>query len=318
MNNLRKVPSSRKVQELHLSGALVNLGLAEDVLYANANEDVLTFNIEDDSENFSLNATLDGDNLYADWNHLRCPDPKHFQYLQADRLNSCSLFPVPQVQHLLSNSIGNRGEFAAYHLHESGQAKILHGNACGANLLAANAAGDSTTLQIQTEGWLSQLGSSVRIETERPAGTDTVVLRFAFPDISGNYYRPSNVGFGLTYALPIFVAGLRAVPGALLIVENPEAHLHPKGQALMGEFLARAAACGIQVIIETHSDHVLNGIRVAVKRAQISPDDVQINFFHQQAGQSIVSVPKIDKDGHIDEWPEDFFDEWDKQLSELL
>lgn len=303
---------------LFLAGELVNLGLPEDVLCSNADDDAFSIAIERDDASFSLKATLDGNALYAAWDIMLCPDTAHFHYLHADRLCPRTLFPMPKAGQLSFNAIGNKGEFAAYYLHAFGQTRIVHADASGPNLLAPDAAGDSTTLQIQTEAWLSQLGSPVRIQTERPSGTDAVVLRFSFPDISRSYYRPTNVGFGLTYALPVFVAALRAPVGSLLIVENPEAHLHPRGQALMGHFLARAAACGVQVVIETHSDHVLNGIRVAVKQGAVAHDRVQINFFHQQDGASCVCAPKIDKDGHIDLWPEDFFDEWDKQLSELL
>lgn len=303
---------------LHLSGALVNLGLPEDVLHSNADDDAFVIAMEQDEATFSLKAVLDGDALNAVWNLMACPEPGCFQYLHADRLCPQTIFPIPKAGQLSSNAIGNKGEFAAYHLYAFGQTKILHADASGPNLLAPEVAGNSTTLQMQTEAWLSQLGAPVRIQTVRPAGTDAVVLRFAFPDISRGYYRPTNVGFGLTYALPVFVAALRAPVGSLLIVENPEAHLHPRGQALMGHFLARAAACGVQVVIETHSDHVLNGIRVAVKQAAISHEDVQINFFHQHDGASRVCAPHIDRNGHIDQWPEDFFDEWDKQLSELL
>lgn len=307
------------VKKLQLAGALVNLGLPEDALCSNADDDAFTIAIEQDSVPFSLKATLDGDELLAAWDQdLTYIDPAYFQYLHADRLCPQTLFPMPKAGQLSFNPIGNKGEFAAYHLHTFGQTKIVHADTSGPNLLAPDAAGDSTSLHIQTEAWLSQLGAPVRIQTERPSGTDAVVLRFSFPDISRSYYRPTNVGFGLTYALPVFVAALRAPVGSLLIVENPEAHLHPRGQALMGHFLARAAACGVQVIIETHSDHVLNGIRVAVKQGAIAHGNVQINFFHQQDGTSCVSTPHIDKDGHLDLWPEDFFDEWDKQLSELL
>ncbi len=307
------------VKRLQLAGNLVNLGLPEDVLYSNADDDAFTIAIEQESVPFSIKATLDGEELLAAWDQdLTYINPAYFQYLHADRLCPQTLFPMPKDGQLSFNPIGNKGEFAAYHLHAFGQTKIVHADASGSNLLVPDAAGDSTTLQIQTEAWLSRLGSPVRIQTERPSGTDAVVLRFSFPDISRSYYRPTNVGFGLTYALPVFVAALRAPVGSLLIVENPEAHLHPKGQALMGHFLARAAACGVQVIIETHSDHVLNGIRVAVKQGDITHENVQINFFHQQDGASCVNTPSIDKDGHIDLWPENFFDEWDKQLSELL
>lgn len=80
-----------------------------------------------------------------------------------------------------------------------------------------------------------------------------------------DFHRPMNVGFGLTQILPIIISCLTAQQGIFLIIENPEVHLHPKGQAMMGEFLAEVANNGVQIIIESHSDHVLNGIRRAVK-----------------------------------------------------
>src|SRR5438046_1441121 len=83
--------------------------------------------------------------------------------------------------------------------------------------------------------------------------------------VASSEYRPTNVGFGITYALPIVVSILSARPGSLVIIENPEAHLHPRGQVRMGELLSLASTAGIQVLIETHSDHVLNGIRLAVR-----------------------------------------------------
>ena len=315
---LSKLSNAYEEKSLQLAGGLVNLGLPEDILHSNADDDSFEVRIEQDRAIFSLKGVLNGSELNVVWDFASLPDTASFQYLHAERLCPTTLFPIPEAGQLAFNAIGNKGEFAAYHLYAFGQTKILHADSSGPNLLAPEAAGNSTTLQMQTEAWLSQLGAPVRIQTERPSGTDTVVMRFSFPDISRSYYRPTNVGFGLTYALPIFIAALRAPVGSLLIVENPEAHLHPKGQALMGHFLARAAACGVQIVIETHSDHVLNGIRVAVKQGLVGHEDVQINFFHQHDGASCVYTPQIDRDGHIDQWPEDFFDEWDKQLSELL
>jgi len=106
----------------------------------------------------------------------------------------------------------------------------------------------------------------------------------------------------------------------LLLIENPEAHLHPRGQARIGELLALAASCGIQVVIETHSDHVLNGIRLLVHGGKLPPNELQLHFFQrrQQDGQSLVTSPHIDKNGRIDQWPDGFFDEWDKSLEALL
>ncbi|WRH65629.1 MAG: DUF3696 domain-containing protein [Planktothrix sp. GU0601_MAG3] len=99
-------------------------------------------------------------------------------------------------------------------------------------------------------------------------------------------------------------------PETLILIENPESHLHPKGQSHIGELLGIAASCGIQVVVETHSDHVLNGICLAVKRSEINYKDVQIHYFqreqrNEKMATEIIS-PNIDEDGRIDEWPEGF------------
>lgn len=78
----------------------------------------------------------------------------------------------------------------------------------------------------------------------------------------GLQQRPTNIGFGLTYVLPIVVACLSAKPGTLILLENPEAHPHPQGQTWMAYLASAAAASGVQIVMETHSDHVLNGLRL--------------------------------------------------------
>jgi len=132
-------------------------------------------------------------------------------------------------------------------------------------------------------------------------------------------HRAANVGFGLTYVLPILTAILSSAPGALLLIENPEAHLHPKGQSRMGELLARAASCGIQIIVETHSDHILNGIRLAVRNRKLASSDVQIHFFQRGEHDGVIDVStlRVDRNGSIDEWPDGFFDQSERDLMAL-
>jgi predicted ATPase len=131
-----------------------------------------------------------------------------------------------------------------------------------------------------------------------------------------DFHRPIHVGFGLTQILPIVVAALSANKGDILLIENPEVHLHPAGQALMGQFLADVARAGVQVVIETHSDHVLNGVRRSVKAGRLEPEKVAIHFFNPRSGNlpQVVS-PQLDKTGNIDTWPEGFFDQFDKDLN---
>ena len=84
----------------------------------------------------------------------------------------------------------------------------------------------------------------------------------------------------------------------------------------MGNFLADVARAGVQVIIETHSDHILNGIRRAVKSQKLSPEQLALHFFRPRAaGHAQAVSPQIDASGNIDFWPEGFFDQFDKDMN---
>jgi predicted ATPase len=142
----------------------------------------------------------------------------------------------------------------------------------------------------------------------------TLGLRMADQE---EFRRPQNVGYGITHILPILTACLTASPGSILLIENPEAHLHPSGQSLMGAFLAKTAANGVQVVVESHSDHILNGIRIAVKNELINQNDVAIHFFTSVLETQVMS-PLIDRNGNLDKWPQGFFDQIDIDTTTLL
>jgi len=137
---------------------------------------------------------------------------------------------------------------------------------------------------------------------------------------ASDFQRPQNVGFGLTQLFPVIVALLAAREDDIILVENPEVHLHPRAQQDIGLLIAQVASSGVQVIVETHSDHVLNGIRLAVKSKAIGNADVAIHFFGspQPSGEVTMSSPDIDADGRLSSWPEGFFDQFDQALSQLL
>ncbi|MGO4750016.1 DUF3696 domain-containing protein, partial [Streptomyces sp. 2MCAF27] len=151
-------------------------------------------------------------------------------------------------------------------------------------------------------------------------GADAVRLSYGFQGTLGptRRRRPSNVGFGLTYVLPIVVACLTARPDSLVLLENPEAHLHPQGQTQMATLAAAAAAQGAQVIIETHSDHVINGVRLAVKQGRITPRQAVFHYFRGDGTGVEVVSPRIDSDGMLDQWPTGFFDELENTLDQLI
>lgn len=178
--------------------------------------------------------------------------------------------------------------------------------------------GGVRTLRSQVERWCADIVREIRIVAEWPPGLTTSIIRFMEPGLVGSRIRPANIGFGVSYALPIIVAGLSAPEGGVLVVENPEAHLHPAGQSRIGRFLARVAGSGVQVIIETHSDHVLNGIRLsAAAESTTDPADAVVYFFGPgDTGDDPVRI-EMTSDGGLTEWPTGFFDQIERDLEGL-
>ncbi|MGA1130647.1 MAG: AAA family ATPase [Prochlorotrichaceae cyanobacterium] len=308
---------------LALNGELVNIGTAKDALFEGAIEDKIdlkitwtsqlealwSFNYNSSSDVLKLESLPVSANIYQTslFNNA-------FHYLTAERLGPRPFFETSDFQVQQRKQIGTRGEYAAHFLSVYGYDSIPHLSVLG------HPEADSSSLIEQVRAWMREISPGTRIETKLSPDMGLVNLQF-FYGLS-NPRRATNVGFGITYTLPILLAILSSLTGTLLIVENPEAHLHPKGQAMMGTLLALAASCGVQVLIETHSDHVLNGIRLAVHGGKIKPEEICFHFFQRiekdnQALAQVVS-PKIDRNGRIDRWPDGFFDEWDKSLDALL
>ena len=234
-------------------------------------------------------------------------------HLTAEREGPRDMYPLIEERWgaLRSSSrvIGARGEFAVSALFQEMDERVSDGLAL---------AGVSTTLARQVEARLSEFFPGCRIDLSRVQNANAVVLGIRTSEQTG-FLRPIHCGFGVTQILPIIVAVLSAsslLMNPLILIENPEVHLHPSGQALMGEFLAEAAHAGVQIIAETHSDHVLNGVRRAVKSKKAKADEVAIHFFQDRfRNKSQVLSPMLDSSGNIDVWPEGFFDQFDKDLS---
>lgn len=108
---------------------------------------------------------------------------------------------------------------------------------------------------------------------------------------------------------------------SVFLVENPEAHLHPKGQSHIGYFLAMMAFAGVQIIAETHSEHVLNGIRIAALKNKISPEEICIHFFsiNKEEGGIRHRVEQICLTDRMDleSWPDGFMDQEEEDLRTL-
>jgi predicted ATPase len=311
---------------LELNGSLVQMGTAQDVLYEDAQEDefeitikwtfgaTVTFVAKYDREADVLSASssaLTTDTFYA------TPFTDSFHYLKAERLGPRNTNVISDYQVRKHRQLGTAGEYAEHFLAVYGDEPLGHP-------LLSRQSSDDATLKSEIQAWLNEVSPGAQIHVEPHPEMDVVNLRYSFVtnEERSEKYRSTSVGFGITYVLPVLVAALSTSAGGLLLIENPEAHLHPRGQVRMGELLARTAAAGIQVIVETHSDHVLNGIRVAVHESLINPTDVAIHYFERCETNGRVHArvesPAIDRNGRLSSWPNGFFDEWEKTLEILL
>lgn len=175
-------------------------------------------------------------------------------------------------------------------------------------------------LSTQVEQWLRKISPNIKIKIE-PIGED-LKLRYRFNreenTITENM-TALNTGFGITYVLPILIAVLSASKGSIILIENPEAHIHPKGQSVLMELMAKAVSYGVQIIIETHSDHIINGSLVAVKNRIITPEHISIYYFERDENQhtAISHSLEISRNGHIKRPPKGFFDQIDIDLRTL-
>ena len=230
-------------------------------------------------------------------------------WLSAERAGPREVLPLlDQSDHWC---VGRHGELASGLLYWRGEVSDVRPDLC---LESA-----PPTLFNQVRARMQEFFPRCDLRVNLVEGASSVTLRFR-TNVKSSFHRPQNVGFGLTQLFPLIVAVLAAEDGDTILVENPEVHLHPKAQQNVGEFLAEASQTGVQIMVESHSDHVLNGIRLAVQRSTCSADDVAVHFFspNRESGKIEKVTPTIDRDGKLTSWPEGFFDQYDAALASLL
>lgn len=307
---------------VNLKGSYVNLGSIRDVLYEAAEDDSLSISITENGR--VIDYQFDCSDSYSDFLPLskrQTEVERHnifsnrFTYLSAYRIAPQSLYNITNNDVLEQHDFGANGEYAIQYLKEHTDDIVSCKNTISA----------TPSLGLEVQAWMNKISPGVSPIITINLQTRAAELNYEF--IQGKYktmtYKSMNVGFGITYVLPVIVSLLSANPGDLLLLENPEAHIHPKGQRYLGELIAKVAASGVQILLETHSDHVLNGVRLSARNHTIDVDDVTLTFFtvdYSSSGDYKRQIvwPKLLQNGQIDQWPDGFFDEWDNVLLELL
>ena len=239
-----------------------------------------------------------------------------FIYLTAERWGPRLTYDRKPGTKDYNTKLGVQGELAP--------AYILDANKRNETIGIANLKHPSATSNELYENlnlWLSDILSKGLSAKVNEVDENTVKLTFNVKGTEGGDISSLQVGFGFSFSLPVILAPLIAKPGDLIIIENPEAHLHPSAQSKIGKLLALAAQNGVQVLIETHSDHVLNGIRVVVRKGEMDTSKTLIHFFKNINEEDSTIQTKItfaiENDGGVERWPKGFFDQWDNMMDEL-
>jgi predicted ATPase len=319
---------------IQLRGALTDLGTAGDVYCAEPNSDSIGITMtpfegppielrsvqsKRESRDYSTESFLRlTGQVDVDSASRLFVEP--FNYLHAERMGPRKIFPIPSDEgHPLW--VGKSGENAPFIVASERRETPVSNEWL---TLESPEGKELPTMQYQWPLWMARLFPGFDAKSEIYPLVDQVRLGLALQQTQETrqslYFRPTNTGFGVSFVLGIIVAGLAAGPGTILIAENPEAHLHPKAQSNVGEFLARVAAGGTQVIVETHSEHVLNGVRRMVKQAIVVPEVARFFFFNKAQNELEPSVEQISVSagGDFSSWPDGFFDQLDKDLSLIL
>ena len=243
-------------------------------------------------------------------------------------------FPIfeKDLYHISANRIG-----------QEEQSKIRRGIKCGINgefifgfyekykneaLSNQQLISDAATgaLNAQISFWLHRILNLNLTATTQEIDNSSVKVsykNFDLDSVNGIEMSPFNLGAGVSYLTKILILGLSLKEGDILIVENPEVHLHPKAISNFAEFFMFLAKGGIQVILETHSEHIINKMRYFVFKEQLSTDDVQI-YYRERFDTPFIAIRLntdgryTDNNGNVIKFPTGFFDSTLNELLEMM
>ncbi len=312
------------------NGELIELGDYSDIQHENAQDDSLLVEINGFGETSSWGFS---ENLDASPSIDQLPTinvgQNTLDYLRTNSVYICAerWGPRPNVPLNSYNSnpywLGKHGEFTIQFLHRLSQGgfKDKTGN------LVSKLPDDDPRLYDDAVGplifsniiaWMGEISPNVKINAS--VIKEAMIGYSSFSFGNGKSHKATNVGFGISYSLSIVTALVAAKKDSIVIIENPEAHIHPSGQSKLGQLIALTANAGVQVLVETHSEHVINGSRVMIRKELIPADELNVMYVVRlpDQEQSTVQCIKANKMGQLSEWPDGFFDQQTKDMKTLI
>lgn len=325
------------IRSLYINNELVSLGNSKDVFYQDADPDgSIKYTLENDIASFNVKYqykddvdVLRGEIVFAKNERELSLFTNSFHYLAADHISPSKTYNAANAANNIYNQLGNNGENAPYYLAKLGGTQLL-------NIKLHHKKAKSDLIAHELDAWMSEISPGAKILSEEISELGIVKMSVEFEkkyetilkngekkitNEFTNPYSPVNVGFGIPYVLPLILTLLISKSGDLVLIENPESHLHPRGQAELGKLIALASQSGVQIICETHSDHIINGIRVSVKEKNIDADKVRLFYFDKNEATKLeteITPINVDKNGELDSYPTGLLDEWGNLMSQLF
>lgn len=325
---------------IDLNKPLCEIGTVQDALNNSADKPCILFKLKIDEEVFEWKTEEITEKNYASTFLKLIPNEKqnnlicffdfqniglfnnYFQYISAARLAPQEYYDRDDYTVSYKRQISlekGQAELIAHFLDTYGAEKVEF-----ENLLHPSQKDKS--LMAQTSAWEKEITSNVDVFVNSVGKNFEIKYKFERSDgTTTKYFKAENVGFGVSSILPIIVAILSAKKGSVLIIENPEAHLLPYAQSKITELMALAAMNDIQLWVETHSDHIINGVLVAIKNFEengrgVSHDRVKMFFVERDEkvhASKVIDIPVLEG-GRLGQQPKGFFDQIDNDLEKLM
>ena len=135
---------------------------------------------------------------------------------------------------------------------------------------------------------------------------------------TGPHANLMDVGYGISQSLPILV-DLMHEEQSVFLLQQPEVHLHPRGQAeLASLFVESCKKRGNRFLVETHSDYIVDRVRILVRRGELEASDVSVLYFEPNGNAVTIHNMTLDQDGNLEEAPEGYRDFFLKETDRLL
>lgn len=244
------------------------------------------------------------------------------RYLGPLRDEPRALYPLSTTAD--TTDVGLRGEntAAVYNLHRNRLVRYIPSSNFpppALNAPSLDRAPRNRSLEAAVLDWLRYLGV-VDTLTTRDLGNLGHELKVTTPGVA-EPHNLTHVGAGVSQVLPIVVMCLLAEEGSTILIEQPELHLHPRVQTLLGDFFLAASLAGRQVIVETHSEYLVNRLRyrIAASEGEDLAQTVKTYFAEKnEKGASMFRDVKVNRYGAITEWPKGFFDQSQREIEQIL